>query len=80
MKKTPFEIVQEQMDVIQKGFFPLKRTMKKQKTFEDFLQEKHAEEYHGTDDSMTDAYEHWCSELDVQQVCDFAQAWGDTLV
>lgn len=53
---------------------------KKRQTFEDFLQEKHGEDYHGTDDDMPDAYDYWSSNLDVQQVCDYAQEWGNTLV
>ena len=49
-------------------------------TFEDFLQEKHAEGYHGTDDDMPDACEAWICELDVQEVMELAQEWGNTLV
>lgn len=33
--------------------------MKPEKTFEDFLKNEHAKEYHGTDDDMPDAFDHW---------------------
>ena len=41
-------------------------------TFEDFLMEKHAEQYVGIKDTMIDDYERWTSELDVQELIDFA--------
>ena len=31
--------------------------------FEDFLKEEHASNYHGTDDDMPDAFDHWISNL-----------------
>lgn len=43
------------------------------KNFEEFLQNKHAENYHGTDDDMPDRYEHWLSQLDVSEVMEFAE-------
>lgn len=55
-------------------------TPKKRQTFEDFLQEKHAENYNGTDDDMPDAYEAWVCELDLEEVITWAQEWGNTLV
>lgn len=41
-------------------------------SFEDFLKEKHAEDYHGTDDNMPDAFDDWCGDLDIQEIMDFA--------
>jgi len=41
--------------------------------FEDFLKEKHAKNYMGTDDNMTDGFERWLSNLDVQELIDFAE-------
>ena len=35
------------------------------KTFEDFLKDKHAEYYSGTDDAMPDSFESFLLELDV---------------
>lgn len=46
------------------------------KTFEDFLKEQHAEEYMGTDDDMPEAFENWMANLDVQEVIEYAEAWG----
>lgn len=40
--------------------------------FEDFLKEKHAKNYMGTDDNMPDDFERWLSNLDVQELIDFA--------
>ncbi len=34
------------------------------KDFEDYLQTKHAEQYHGLDDNMPDDYNEWLSNLD----------------
>lgn len=36
--------------------------------FESFLQDKHAEEYHGLDDEMSDAYDAWVAELNGEQL------------
>lgn len=51
----------------------------KQQTFEEYLQERHSAQYIGTDDSMPDDYEDWISRLDVQEVIDYAEKWGDQL-
>ena len=48
-------------------------------TFEQFLQDKHSDDYIGTDDDMPDAYEAWVCELDLNQVMEWAQEWGDNL-
>ena len=40
--------------------------------FEDFLKDKHAEQYHGLDDDMPDDFERWVSNLDAQELIDFA--------
>lgn len=45
------------------------------KTLEDFLKDKHAEEYMGTDDNMPDAFDDWMGNLDVQEVMDYATEW-----
>jgi len=39
--------------------------------FEDFLKEKHAKNYMGTDDDMPDDFERWVGELDTQKILDF---------
>lgn len=51
----------------------------KVKTFDSFLQEKHAEDYYGTDDDMSDAFEAWVCNLDVAEVCEFAEQYGKSL-
>lgn len=40
--------------------------------FEDFLKEKHAKQYYGLDDDMSDAFEYWLSNLDVDELITFA--------
>jgi hypothetical protein len=47
------------------------------KSFEDFLKEKHAENYTGVDDDMPDAFDHWLGQLDGQEYMDYAQEWGE---
>jgi hypothetical protein len=39
--------------------------------FEDFLKDKHAEDYHGTDDDMYEDFEAWLCDLDVQELLDY---------
>ena len=53
--------------------------MKKYRDFTDYLMEKHAEQYTGTDDMMPDDFEQWKDELDVEDVIDYADKWGKTL-
>lgn len=48
----------------------------KPQTFEEYLQDKHAEQYYGTDDCMPDDMNDWITNLDVQEVIDFAERWG----
>lgn len=40
--------------------------------FENFLKDKHAEQYFGLDDDMYDAFEHWLSNLDTDELIKFA--------
>lgn len=42
-------------------------------TFDEFLREKHAENYHGFDDDMPDAFDAWVGELEVEDVIDYAE-------
>jgi hypothetical protein len=48
--------------------------------FENYLQNKHADQYNGTDDTMIDDYEDWLQELDPQDLIDYANEWGITLL
>jgi hypothetical protein len=51
----------------------------KYKDFEDYIINKHAEQYRGTDDLMPEDYEEWVDELDVRDVIKWANDWGKTL-
>lgn len=42
-------------------------------TFEQFLSAKFFEDYHGTDDDSPDAFDNWLSNLDVQEILDYAE-------
>lgn len=42
--------------------------------FIDYLQEIHAKQYHGTDDDMPDNFDYWLSNLDTQEVIEYAEA------
>ena len=43
------------------------------KTFENYLEEQHAEQYNGLDDEMPDDRNDWFENLDVQEVIDYAE-------
>ena len=50
----------------------------KEKTFEEFLQERHMEECPTVlDDDLPDAYGAWISERDIQEIIDYAGKWGE---
>jgi hypothetical protein len=44
--------------------------------FEDYLKDKHMERYQGTDDDSPDAYEHWLSNMDMDLLIAFGDAYG----
>ena len=46
------------------------------KDFEDFLQEKHAEQYTGLDDEMPDAYSEWLADLDPCNMIKYADQYA----
>jgi len=50
------------------------------KTFEEYLQEIHAQDYHGTDDDMPDSFDEWLTDLQVDDVIAYANRWGRTLL
>lgn len=47
-------------------------SLKKTEMFEDYLQDIHASNYEGLDDDMPEDYEEWLSNLDVQELIDYA--------
>jgi len=48
-------------------------------TFEEYLQDIHAQQYFGLDDDMPDAYADWRSNLDPDEVVEMAEKWGSKL-
>lgn len=46
--------------------------MKKYQTFTEYLQDIHGKQYQGLDDEMPDDWEHWLSELSVDELIDYA--------
>lgn len=49
-------------------------------TFEDFLMEKHGDQYEGFKDNMTEDCDRWMSELDVQEIIDYADEYVDKMI
>ena len=45
-------------------------------TFEDYLQEKHADQYVGLDDDMPDDFNDWLMNLDVDELLDYGEKYG----
>ena len=41
--------------------------------FENYLKDIHAKNYMGTDDNMSGSFDHWLSNLDVQEMLDFGE-------
>ena len=48
----------------------------KTETFEDYLQEKHSEQYVGLDDDMVDDCGDWIADLDVDELIGYAELYG----
>lgn len=53
--------------------------MNKQKTFEEFLEDKFSEEFTGSKDGWEVSLDIWFAQLDVQEVIDYAEEWGYTI-
>jgi hypothetical protein len=47
--------------------------MTKPLTFEEYLQEVHAEDYHGTDDDMPDSFDSWLADLDSSEMLELGE-------
>jgi capsule polysaccharide modification protein KpsS len=45
-------------------------------SFDDYLKEKHMEEYDGTDDDAPDAYEDWITNLQVDDLLMLGEKYG----
>lgn len=50
----------------------------KTQTFEDYLQDRHAEQYRGLDDDMPDDYAEWLELIGVEGILDYGTAYGAT--
>ena len=48
-------------------------------TFENYLEDVHADDYHGTDDDMPDAYESWLERLEIEDLLEYAEDFGKKL-
>jgi len=48
-------------------------------TFEDFLEDKHGENYQGIDDDMSDNFDRWLCDLDVQDLLDYGEEYGERM-
>ncbi len=48
----------------------------KKQTFQEYLEEQHMKGYHGTDDDSPDAFEAWVTNLQVDDIMDYAENWG----
>lgn len=55
------------------------RMITNMENFEDFLKEKHAEDYHGTDDDMPDAFDDWTTTLDADEFIEYANEYGELI-
>ena len=49
-------------------------------TFNEFLEEKFMETYIGTKDNAEGAFDNWLENLDLQEVIDYAEEWGDCII
>lgn len=43
--------------------------------FEEYLQDIHGEDYHGTGDDMPEGFESWLVDLQVDDIIAYAEAW-----
>lgn len=46
------------------------------KTFEDYLQFVHSKGYMGTDDDMPDKFDAWMSDLDIEELIEYAEDYA----
>ena len=57
----------------------VKIDVKATQSFEDYLKDRHASNYMGTDDDMPDASDNWMANLDIEEVIAYAEDWAKTL-
>jgi hypothetical protein len=49
------------------------------KTFENFLIDKHADQYMGLDDEMPDDYDNWIQDIDMDDMLKYAEEYGNEM-
>jgi len=47
--------------------------------FEEYLQDKHAEQYQGLDDEMPDNFTEWLCDLSLDEWFEYAEKWHESL-
>ena len=47
------------------------------KSFIEYLKNQHAKSYMGTDDDMSDHFDNWVSNLDTQELIDYADDYAN---
>ena len=48
--------------------------------FETYLKDKHAEDYQGTDDDMSDSFDGWLMDLDVDTLINYGDSFARELL
>jgi len=54
--------------------------MQNLKNFNEYLEESFMEEYTGTKDNVEDAYDYWLSNLDIDELIDYADLYAEKKV
>jgi hypothetical protein len=47
------------------------------KNFTEYLQNEHGKDYHGTDDDMPDAFDNWLTDLQVDDLINYGNMYGN---
>lgn len=82
--KSKNEAIEEFADRVAEGAYNfeayrIENSNNKEATFEDYLKQVHAAQYEGLDDDMPDDFDHWFTGLEIQELYDYAEAWGKSL-
>ena len=57
-----------------------KMSPKSKTPFEDYLKEVHAQDYIGTDDDMSDGFESWLEDLQIDDLIDYGNKFAKLLL
>lgn len=78
MTSHPDDPIQEKEDTTPpKSLLIYKGT---KKPFEEYLKDKHSEDYHGTDDDMPDNFDNWVGNLDCDSLIDYGDEFAKQLL